>query len=96
MSGERAMQTAREISLGITGERRKSRYLRAQGKVKNTLGSWRRKYQLTQIQVATALGVSRLTLIGLERGARPSVVMQEKLCAFYEVPARVLWPEWNG
>jgi putative transcriptional regulator len=60
--------------------------------ITNTLKAKRQEKQLTQEALATALNVSRQTIIALEQGRyEPSLSLAFRLSAFFETPIESLF-----
>ena len=60
--------------------------------IKNTVSDLRAKAQVTQEDLATAVGVSRQTIIALERGNyTPSILLALKIADFFKIPAEKLF-----
>lgn len=83
--------TARRLSKGSRQPRTK--YQRRLGKVSCKLKDHRKLHQLTQAQVAKAVGISVATMVSLEGGAEPRLPIMRKLAEFYEVEEAILWPK---
>jgi len=60
--------------------------------IKNQIAETRTKKGLTQEELASAVGVSRQTIIAIERGNyTPSVLLALKLSKFFGLPAEKLF-----
>jgi len=61
-------------------------------KISNTVKEHRSAAGVTQEQLAEAIGVSRQTIISIEKGNYvPSVLLALKYAAFFSVPVEVLF-----
>jgi putative transcriptional regulator len=55
--------------------------------VRNTLSDYRDKHHLTQEELARALGVTRQTMIAIEKGNyTPSVLLAMKIAKYFKKP----------
>lgn len=62
------------------------------GVVQNKVRSYRSKRGVTQEELAEAVGVSRQTIIAIEKGNYvPSVFLALKLAAYFELPVEKLF-----
>jgi len=66
-------------------------------KISNTVKEHRLAAGVTQEQLAEAIGVSRQTIISIEKGTYvPSVLLALKYAAFFSVPVEVLFTLIEG
>ena len=62
------------------------------GMVENKVNKMRTKAGLTQEELATAVGVSRQTIIAIEKGNYiPSVLLALKFAGFFKVPVETIF-----
>ena len=60
--------------------------------VKNTVQEWRLKREVTQEALAEAVGVTRQTIIAIERGNyTPSVLLAMKIAGYFKTPVEELF-----
>ncbi|MCD8507112.1 helix-turn-helix transcriptional regulator [Candidatus Woesebacteria bacterium] len=60
--------------------------------VANIVGTLRKERQLTQVELAEAVGVSRQTVIAIEKGNyTPSVTLALKIAAFFQTPVESIF-----
>lgn len=62
------------------------------GTVRNTVQEWRSRAGLTQEELAEKVGVSRQTIIAVEKGNyTPSVLLALKVARFFKVPVEKIF-----
>jgi len=61
-------------------------------KITNCVSHYRNKLQITQEDLAQAVGVSRQTIIALEKGNyTPSILLALKIASYFNIPVEKLF-----